>query len=123
MGTKILYKDLSDKVIKCFYNVYDELGGGFLESVYEKSLMIELEDMGIAVENQKSIDVYYKKKLVGDFRADIVVEEKILIEIKAVNRLLPLHEAQLLNYLKATGTRIGLLVNFGERLEFRRKIF
>jgi GxxExxY protein len=123
MGTKILYKDLSDKVIKCFYNVYDELGGGFLESVYEKSLMIELEDMGIAVENQKSIDVYYKKKLVGDFRADIVVEEKILIEIKTVNRLLPLHEAQLLNYLKATGTRIGLLVNFGERLEFRRKIF
>ena len=123
MGAKILYKDLSDKVIKCFYNVYDELGGGFLESVYEKSLMIELEDMGIAVENQKSIDVYYKKKLVGDFRADIVVEEKILIEIKAVSRLLPLHEAQLLNYLKATGIRIGLLVNFGERLEFRRKIF
>ncbi len=123
MGAKILYKDLSDKVIKCFYNVYDELGGGFLESVYEKSLMIELEDMGIAAENQKSIDVYYKKKLVGDFRADIVVEEKILIEIKAVSRLLPLHEAQLLNYLKATGIRIGLLVNFGERLEFRRKIF
>ena len=123
MGAKILYKDLSDKVIKCFYNVYDELGGGFLESVYEKSLMIELEDMGITGENQKSIDVYYKKKLVGEFRADIVVEEKILIEIKAVSRLLPLHEAQLLNYLKATGIRIGLLINFGERLEFRRKIY
>ena len=118
-----MYKDLSDKVIKCFYNVYDELGGGFLESVYEKSLKIELEDMGRASENQKSVDVYYKNKLVGDFRADIVAEEKILIEIKAVSRLLPLHEAQLLNYLKATGIRIGLLVNFGERLEFRRKIF
>ena len=123
MSAKILYKDLSDKVIKCFYIVYDELGGGFLESVYEKSLKIELEDMGIASENQKSVDVYYKNKLVGDFRADIVAEEKILIEIKAVSRLLPLHEAQLLNYLKATGIRIGLLVNFGERLEFRRKIF
>ena len=123
MAKKILYKDLTDKIIKCFYHVYDELGGGFLESVYEKSLIIELEEMGIAAENQKNINVYYKNELVGEFRADIIVEGKILIEIKAVNTLLPIHEAQLLNYLKATGIKIGLLVNFGGRLEFRRRIF
>jgi GxxExxY protein len=123
MAKKILYKDLTDKIIKCFYHVYDELGGGFLESVYEKSLIIELEEMGIAAENQKQVNVYYKNELVGEFRADIIVEGKILIEIKAVNTLLTIHEAQLLNYLKATGIKIGLLVNFGGRLEFRRRIF
>ena len=119
----ILYKELTDKVIKCFYNVYDELRGGFLESVYEDALMIELEYSGLSAENQKPLNVFYKNELVGEFRADIVVEGKILIEIKAVNNLLPIHEAQLLNYLKATGIKIGLLVNFGSRLDFRRKIF
>jgi GxxExxY protein len=85
--------------------------------------MVEFKHMGIAAENQKDLNVYYRNELVGEFRADIVVEEKILIEIKAVNRLLPIHEAQLINYLKSTSIKIGLLVNFGERLEFKRKIF
>jgi GxxExxY protein len=123
MGSDILYKDLTDSVIRCFYNVYDELGGGFLESVYEKSLMIELGDMGLCAESQKVLNVYYKNHLVGDFRADIMVEGKVLIEVKAGSCLLSIHEAQLLNYLKVTGTKIGLLVNFGDKLEFKRKIF
>jgi GxxExxY protein len=123
MKTGILYKELTERVIKCFYNVYSELGSGFLESVYEKSLMVEFESIGIGAEYQKSLNIHYKNRLVGEFRADIVVEGKIIIEIKAVSKLLPVHEAQLLNYLKATGLRIGFLVNFGDRLEFKRKIF
>jgi len=123
MKTGILYKELTEKVIRCFYNVYSELGSGFLESVYEKSLMVEFESIGLGAEYQRSLNIYYKNRLVGEFRADIVVEGKIIIEIKAVNKLLSVHEAQLLNYLKATGLRIGFLVNFGDRLEFKRKIF
>ncbi len=123
MTDKYLYVDLTDKIIKCFYSVYDELGSGFLESVYERSLMIEFNNNGLNAHNQKSLDVYYKNQLVGDFKADIIVEDKIIIEIKAVAKLTPQHEAQLINYLKATGVKLGLLVNFGEKLEFKRRIF
>ncbi|HDL02112.1 MAG TPA: GxxExxY protein [candidate division Zixibacteria bacterium] len=123
MNKVFLYKELTDKAIKCFYKVYDELGTGFLESVYEKSLMIELKDIGLNSINQKSLNVYYKNQLVGDFKADIIVEDKIIIEIKAVSKLTVQHEAQLINYLKATDTKVGLLVNFGDKLEFKRRIF
>jgi len=123
MEEKFLHKELTERIIRCFYNVFDELGSGFLESVYENALMIELQNNGLQSENQTKVDVYYKDQLVGDFRADLIVENKIIIEIKSVNRLLPHHEAQLINYLKATGIRIGLLVNFGEKLEFKRKIY
>jgi GxxExxY protein len=123
MTEQILHKDLTNKIIKCFYNVYNELGGGFLESVYEKSLSIEFEKMNLSFENQRSLDVYYKNKLVGEFIADVVVEGKILIEIKAVTTLSPLYKAQLINYLKAAGIKIGFLVNFGAKLEFRRVIY
>ncbi|MDP2268653.1 MAG: GxxExxY protein [Deltaproteobacteria bacterium] len=105
------------------YKVHDALGDGFLESVYEKALLIELEDAGFKAESQRSLTVYYKERLVGDFKADIVIEDKIVIEIKAVSRLAPHHEAQLINYLKATGIKVGLLVNFGEKLEFKRRVF
>ena len=123
MNKVFLYKELTDKVIKCFYKVYDELGTGFLESVYEKSLMIELKDIGLNSINQKSLNVYYKNQMVGDFKADIIVENKIIIEIKAVSKLTVQHEAQLINYLKATAMKVGLLVNFGDKLEFKRRIF
>jgi len=123
MNTEILYKDITDKIIKCFYKVYDELGSGFLESVYEKSLMIELKDIGLKADNQRSLNVYYKNQLVGDFKVDIIVEDKIIIEIKAVTKLTAQHEAQIINYLKATGIKVGLLVNFGDELEFKRRIF
>jgi len=123
MDNGFLYQDLTEKVIKCFYTVHDALGEGFLESVYEKALMIELEDAGFKAESQRSLNVYYKGRLVGDFKADIVIADKIVIEIKAVSRLAPQHEAQLINYLKATGIKVGLLVNFGEKLEFKRRVF
>ncbi len=123
MKKEFLYEDLTKKIIKCFYKVYDELGTGFLESVYEKSLLIELKDIGLKAINQKSLNVFYKNQLVGVFKADIVVEDKIIIEIKAINKLTEQHEAQLINYLKATGIKVGLLVNFGEKLQFKRRIF
>lgn len=125
MDKGLLYEELTERTINCFYKVYDALalGEGFLESVYEKALMIELEDSGVKAESQRSLSVNYKGRLVGDFKADIVVEDKIVIEIKAVSRLAPQHVAQLINYLKATGLKVGLLVNFGEKLEFKRRVF
>jgi GxxExxY protein len=123
MKKEFLYGDLTEKIIKCFYKVYDELGTGFLESVYEKALMIEFNDIGLKADNQKSLNVYYRNQIVGDFKADIIVEDKVIIEIKAVNKLANQHEAQLINYLKATGIKVGLLVNFGEELKFKRRIF
>ena len=117
-----LYEDLTGRIIGCFYTVYDELRGGFLESVYEKALLAELQSLGLKVENQKKLDVYYRNKLVGEFRADLVVEDRIIIEIKAIAELTPYHEAQVLNYLKATRMKLGLLVNFGNLLKFRRII-
>ena len=118
-----LYEDITEKIIRCFYNVYDELGSGFLESVYEKALMIELESIGLRADNQKNLNVSYKNHLVGEFKTDIMVEDKIIIEIKAVANLISQNEAQLINYLKATGIKVGLLVNFGDKLEFKRRIF
>ena len=123
MQNKYLYSDITDKIIRCFYNVFDELGTGFLESVYVKALIIELKKIGLNIESEKEIKVNYKGIIIGNFRADIVVEDKVIIEIKAISTLKSQHEAQLLNYLKATGIRVGLLVNFGSKLEFKRRIF
>ena len=123
MGKDFLHKDVTEKIIKCFYNVYDELGSGFLESVYEKALMIELKEIGLKAASQKSLNVRYKDVLFGEFKTDIVVEDKVIIEIKAISRLMPQHEAQLINYLKVTGVKIGLLVNFGDKLQFKRRVF
>ena len=121
--TKYLYKDLTEKIIKCFYKVYDELGFGFLESVYEAALVIELQEMGLKIERQKELEVFYKGISVGKYRSDVIVENKVIIELKSINKLSTIHEVQLVNYLKATNIEIGLLVNFGEELTFKRKIF
>ncbi|MEK6528017.1 MAG: GxxExxY protein [Nitrospirota bacterium] len=123
MENKFLYEDLTERIIRCFYNVHDELGSGFLESVYEKALMIELESIGLKANNQKNLNVSYKNHAVGEFKADLIVDDKIIIEIKAVTSMTAQHEAQLINYLKATGIKVGLLVNFGDKLEFKRRIF
>ena len=123
MDKEFLYEEITKKIIKCFYKIYDELGSGFLESVYEKALMIELKDIGLNADNQKNLDVYYKNQLVGEFKSDIIAEDKIIIEIKSVTKLTAQHEAQLINYLKATGIKVGLLVNFGDKLEFKRRVF
>lgn len=117
------HKELTEQVICCFYSVYNVLGYGFLEKVYENALLIELERRGISAAAQTPIQVRYAGQVVGDYVADIVVENTLLLEIKAAKNLLAEHEAQLLNYLKATDKEVGLLLNFGPKPEVRRKIF
>lgn len=120
----MLHEEITGKIIKAFYEVYNVMGYGFLERVYENSMMIELEEMGMTVEKQKAIKVYFKKRIVGDYFADILAEEKVIIELKTVSKILPKHESQLLNYLKATDIEIGLILNFGpEEPKVIRKIF
>ena len=114
---------LTDKVINCFFKVYNTLGYGFLEKVYEKALLIELSKNGLKVERQKPIKVHYDKQVVGEYFADIFVNDIVIIELKAVEILCEQHELQLVNYLKATDIEIGLLLNFGKKPEVRRKIF
>jgi GxxExxY protein len=115
--------ELSQKIIDCFFKVYNRLGNGFLESVYKKAMVIELSKAGLHVETEKPIPVFYESQVIGDFYADLVVEECIIVELKAVHTLLPEHNAQLLNYLKATEIEVGLLFNFGSKPEFKRKSF
>ena len=121
--SNLLHKDLSDKILKCFFNVYNKLGYGFLEKVYENSMMLELKKNGIFAQKQRPIKVLYDESVVGEYFADIIVENTIIIELKAVEFLVEEHELQLLNYLKATNIEVGLLLNFGKRPDFRRKIF
>jgi GxxExxY protein len=114
--------ELSRRVIGAFYATYNELGHGYLESVYENALALQLEAEGLQWERQVPIDVRFRGKIVGVFRADFVIERKLILEIKAVDTLLPAHDAQVLNYLKATGLRLGLLLNFGPKAQIRRKV-
>ena len=115
-------ESLIKKVIQCVYNVRLQLSSGFLETVYQKALLIELSKQNIQAEAEVPVDVYYDDSVVGEYRADIVVEKKIILEIKAIQHLLPVHEAQLVNYLTATKIDCSLLINFGgERLEIKRK--
>ena len=117
------HSDLTDKIIKAFYTVYNKLGYGFLEKVYENAMLIELKSRGFKVESQKLIKVYFKDTIVGEYFADIVVNDKIILELKSCEALAPEHEVQLFNYLKATKIEVGLLFNFGKRTAFKRKIF
>jgi len=117
------HKEITDKIIKAFYDVYNELGYGFLEKVYENALYLELIEMGLTVQKQFPVKVYYKGKKVGDYIADLIVENKIIVELKAAESLCEEHEFQLINYLKATDIEIGLLLNFGKKPQIKRKIF
>jgi len=119
----LLHRDITNKIIKAFYNVYNSLGYGFLEKVYENAMMIELRKMDLQVQKQVPIKVYYEEQLVGQYYADIMVEETIIVELKAAEGLCEEHEFQLINYLKATELEIGLLINFGKTPQFKRKIF
>ncbi len=117
----MLHARLTRSIIGCAFEVINELGSGFLESVYEKAMMVALSDVGVSFEAQKPIGVSFRGKPVGDFYADILVEDKVIVELKAVKALAPEHEAQVINYLNATGVEVGLLINFGSpRLEFKR---
>lgn len=117
------HTDLTEKIIKAFYNVYNTLGFGFLEKVYENAMFLELRNMGLFVEKQKRIKVFYDKTEVGDYFADLVVNDTIIVELKASETLCEEHEFQLINYLKATEMEVGLLLNFGKKPEVRRKVF
>jgi GxxExxY protein len=117
------YKELTDRIIKIFYKAYNKLGYGFLEKVYENAMMIELEREGIAAVAQSPINVLYDGKIIGEYFADILVENKVIVEIKAGRQLVEENEAQLLNYLKATAMEVGLLLNLGPKPEVRRKAF
>ena len=117
------YSDITERIIKEAYYVYNILGYGFLEKVYENALFKRLNNVGLHVERQYAIEVYFENEIVGEFYADLVVENKVIIEVKAVERLNPVYEVQLVNYLKATEIEVGLLINFGKRIEIKRKVF
>lgn len=120
----LLHQELTDTILKCFYKVYNELGYGFLEKVYENALMIELQKNDLFCSQQSPIKVYYQQNQVGTYFADILVEDKIILELKAGEGGIILeHELQLVNYLKATEYEVGLILFFGEKPSMKRKIF
>ena len=122
--TELKHKDITDIILRVFFKeVYHNLGYGFLEKIYENAMLYELQRAGLMVEQQRKIDVFYDGVVMGEYFADLVVEDKIIVELKAASRLLPQHEAQLLNYLRATHFEVGLLLNFGPNPSFVRKSF
>ena len=120
---ELLHKDLTDKILRTFFDVYNELGFGFLEKVYQNSLILELKSRGFHVEAQKQIKVNFKGFEVGEYYADLVVDEMIILELKATEFIVPEFESQLINYLRGTDKEVGLLLNFGIKPEFKRKVF
>ena len=119
----MLHKEITDKIINAYYKVYNTLGYGFLEKIYENAMAIELRKSGLKVSQQKNIKVFYEYEEVGDYFADLLVENLVIVELKAAKDISEEHEAQLTNYLKATTIEVGLLLNFGKDPEFKRKIF
>ncbi|MEA1927036.1 MAG: GxxExxY protein [Candidatus Auribacterota bacterium] len=117
------YQELTEKVIGCAYRVFNRMGFGFLESVYEKCMLIELAKSGLKFEAQKNIKVFYEDEMVGDFIADIIVEDILILELKSVRKIHKAHEVQLVNYLVATKKPVGLVINFAEeKVEIKRKV-
>jgi GxxExxY protein len=117
------HKALTERIIQAAFTVHNTLGSGFLEKVYENAMVIELGKAGLNIVQQAPLQVTYNGSIVGEYYADLVVDNKILLELKAVSHILPVHEVQLVNYLKATETEVGLLINFAnKRVEVRRKI-
>lgn len=120
---QLLHEEITGKVLKAFFTVYHELGYGFLEKVYERAMVIELTELGLNCVPQQPISVYYNGVPVGEYYADLLVEDKVIVELKAAEAIRSEHEAQLINYLKATDCEVGLLLNFGKKPEFKRKAF
>lgn len=115
------HEELTKAVIGCAFEVINELGAGFLESVYEKALLLALRQKGLSAMAQHPVKVIFRNECVGDFYADIFVENKVIVELKAVKTIAPEHQAQIINYLNATGIEVGLLINFGnQKLEYKR---
>ncbi|MCI0351871.1 MAG: GxxExxY protein [Acidobacteriales bacterium] len=123
MATNLRCSETTEKVIQIFFSVYNELGFGFLESVYEEAMAIALVEAGLGIERQVPTPVWFRGRQIGDFRADILVNKVVLLELKAVRAIELAFEKQLLNYLRATQIEVGLLLNFGSKPEFRRFAF
>jgi GxxExxY protein len=119
----MLHEELTSKILQSYFTVYNTLGFGFLEKVYENALCKELLKQGLFIEQQRNIKVYYDHSVVGDYFADLLIENKVIVELKCVDRLREEHEAQLLNYLRATTIEVGILLNFGKKPELKRKLF
>ena len=120
---QLLQKDLTNKIIEAYYDVYNILGFGFLEKVYQNAMFLELRERGFYVEAQKQIKVNFKSVFVGEYYADFFINEKVIVELKAAECLVKENEAQLINYLRGTDIEVGILFNFGKKPEFIRKIF
>ncbi|MFC1714336.1 GxxExxY protein [Candidatus Poribacteria bacterium] len=123
MSGNLINRSTTDKIIKAFYYVYNRLGYRFLEKVYENALVMVLRQYGCKVAQQTPIKVYFEGELVGDYYADIIVNDCVIVELKTAESIAEAHEAQLINYLRATDIEVGLLLNFGTEPEFRRKVF
>lgn len=119
---KLLHGEITEAILAAFFNVYNSLGHGFLEKVYENALKIELEESGVAVKQQMPIQVRYRDRVVGEYFADLCVDDKVIVELKSVDKLIPAHVSQLYNYLRATEYEVGLLLNFGPKPEFERRV-
>jgi GxxExxY protein len=117
------HQEITQVIIGCAYEVYNTLGFGFLEKVYENALAIKIREKGLTAEQQLPIQVVFQGHIVGEYAADIFVEGKVIIELKACSDLAKIHEVQLVNYLKATGMKVGLLINFGDKIKIVRKVF
>jgi len=117
------YNDRTEQIIKAFYDVYNELGFGFLEKVYQNALYLELKSRGFTVVPQKKIKVHFKGYEVGEYYPDLIVDDIVIVELKAAEGIVEAFENQLINYLRATNIEVGLLLNFGKKPEFRRKLF
>jgi GxxExxY protein len=123
MADDLLHKELTDRIINAFYKVYNILGYGFLERIYENAVFIELRETGLIVERQFPLKVFYKNHIVGEFFADLVVDQKVIVELKAMETIQQAHLSQLQNYLRATQIEVGLLLNFGRQAEVKRRVF
>ena len=117
------HKEVTEQIIKIFFKVYNKLGYGFLEKIYENAMMLEFKKEGIPAVSRHAINVFYDGEVIGEYYADILVDNKVIVEIKASKDLVVENEAQLLNYLKATDIEVGLLLNFGSKPDVKRKVY
>jgi GxxExxY protein len=123
MDESLLHRGLTDNVIRVFYDVYNELGFGFLESIYEEAMLIALREKGLDVEQQVPVPVWFRGRSLGTFEADLIIDGLVIVELKAVKQLVEAHTAQLMHYLRATTIEVGLVMNFGQKPEFKRRVF
>lgn len=122
-SSTLMHAETTQVILGAFYDVYNQLGPGFLESVYEGSLQIVLEEAGVAIQRQPEVLVHFRGRPVGKYMADLLVENKVIVELKAIRAMTSVHEAQLINLLKASGVEVGMLLNFGPRPEFKRLVY